>query len=562
MKKLRISRLTLENFKGVDRLEINLHGANAVISGQNGAGKTTVADAYTWALTGKMTDGRTAEIGYYDSTGNLDAEATHFVEVEFTDGTTFRRESNGTSRFYANGIPVKSKEYGDEISNATGGALGMLIMPQNFCKMHWQDRRQILMSLVNITNAEVVASTPELQELAPLIEKHEPELIRRKATADRKKLNAELSTIPARIDELHRTVRPADLPSAADVGAKIAELERQVLAKGIQIRELQKATTKALEPINAINRLTQLAMETERDVAKTAEQIERNGTRLENLRTDWKKASEAMSGKCPTCGAKVVRRRLPEFQQKLDRIGQDGRQLAEMQKKLKATLEEATLKADKIRSQIANMKAQQEKAEEDPVHDQLEQALQERDEIQRRLSRLQSELTAIEASEKTSARITELRQHEIQIGGQIAELDKQLYLVDTFTAQQIKLTEAAINSKFEVVTWKMFEPFKSGEGARDCCEPLVNGVPYSGNLSKGEKLKAAMDILRTLQTAYGVELPVFIDDAESYTSNSKIDLPNQIIRLKAAEGVKTLKIDVEQSAEKPMQISLFEEATA
>lgn len=90
----------------------------------------------------------------------------------------------------------------------------------------------------------------------------------------------------------------------------------------------------------------------------------------------------------------------------------------------------------------------------------------------------------------------------------------------------------------------MYEAYKVAEGVKECCEPLLNDVPYYA-LSKGEQLKASLDILKALQGAYGVELPVFIDDAESYTSNSFVELPNQVILLKAVEGVKKLQIDID-----------------
>ena len=562
MKKLRLSRLTLENFKGVDRLEVKLAGSNATIRGENGTGKTTVADAYTWALTGKMTDGRTAEIGCYDLAGRLDTETVSAVEVEFTDGSKFRRESNGSAKFYVDGVPVKATEYASAIRTATSDALGMLVMPQNFCEMHWLKRRQILMTLVNVTNAEVIASAPELKDFAPLVEKREPELIKRTALDERKKLNAELSTIPARIDELQRTARPADSPTSAEIGAQIAELERQIIVKGIQIRKLQEDAKKAKEPFNEIDRLTSLAEEAKNDAVKLQGQFMTNELTLKSRRESWIQTNEAMNGKCPTCGAKVVSDRLPELQRKLDRINQEGTQLAAAQKKLETAIEETTRRVETLRRQIADMKAKFGNADEDAARIDLDKVLSERDEIQNRLNKLKAEFAAIEASEKTAARIRELRRRETEIGGQIAERDKQLYLAEIFTAQQIKLTEAAINSKFKFVMWKMFEPYKAADGVRECCEPMINGVPYSGNLSKGEKLKAALDILGALQRFYGVEFPIFIDDAESYTSNSFVDLPNQTIRLKAAEGVKKLKIDVEKAAEQPRQVSLFEGATA
>lgn len=568
MKKLRLSRLTLENFKGVDRLEVNLNGANATISGRNGAGKTTVADAYAWLMTSKMSDGRMAEIGYYDSTGALDTEANRVVEAEFTDGTKFRRESNGSAKFYVSDVPVKASEYISAVRSATNGTINFLATPQAFCSMRWQDRRWILMSLVDITDAEVIASVKELEDLKPLLAKQSVEGIGAASKDQRKKLNVELMTIPARIEELQRTIPTEGSASADDIKVQIEALESQITAKSTQIRELQGTAAKALEPFTEINRKRQEAMRIDNVVTKTAQQIERNETALGNLREDWRRINEAMSGKCPTCGAKVASGRLPEFQSRLDALTAEGKKLAANQAKLKSSLEQSTAEAKNLRKQVDELQSKFDSAAEDPVHAKLETALLDREEMQNRLNKLKVELGRIEASARSTARIAELRERETELGGLIAELDKRIYLAELFAQQKIRLTEGAINSKFEYVRWRMFEPYKSTDGVKECCEPMINGVPYGGNLSKGEKLKAALDILRALQKAFEVELPVFIDDAECYTSNSSVDLPNQVIRLVVAEGVKKLKIDIdgaEKSGTQPRQsgeINLFEEVPA
>ena len=164
MKELRLERLALERFKGVERLQLSLGGRNAVISGQNGSGKTTVADAYTWLLTGKLSNGRTEN-------------ASGIVEAAFTDGTVLRRESNGSSHFFFNGVPIKQRDFFDAVGELTGAATAILALPQNFCKVHWQDRRSILMTLFGKIDAkEVIAAEPTLAPLAGLLEQLSPRL--------------------------------------------------------------------------------------------------------------------------------------------------------------------------------------------------------------------------------------------------------------------------------------------------------------------------------------------------------------------------------------------------
>ena len=585
MKELRLSRLLLENFKGIDRLEVRLDGCNATISGQNGTGKTTVADAYTWLLTGKMADGRTAEIGYFDSTGRLDTAANHVVEAEFTDGTSFRRETNGTTKFYANGIPVKKKDYDSAVEAATRSAVPCLIMPQNFCAMNWADRRRILMSLAAITDDEIIASTPELEPLKLMLRFSTADELTKRAKDKKKKLNVELTSIPARISELSRTERPAK--DAADIQAEIDALQKQLEEKTAEVRNLQAIGKKTLEPLNEINRLRQEAgaydraaaeadkeiVRIEGELANLRKEIKDLHEKLEDLRAEWVNVNDAAGGKCPTCGAKIGGERLPEFHERLDQIKAKGAKAkATIQKYEEAiprgeeklqTCKRAKLTAEREamarRDKAAELQAKFEADTASDIADaNLNKAIEERDKIQSAINGRENALVEIERYGKIAARIEELRRQEKEIGGQIAELERQIYLAELFTSKKIELTEDAINSKFAVVRWKMFKELKSTDGLEECCEPMINGVPYGGNLSKGERLKAALDILGTLQKFYGVELPVFIDDAESYTNNSRMNLPNQVIYLRAAEGVLKLKIDVQEPETR--QMSLFEEA--
>ena len=53
MKNIKISKIEIENFKGIRRLTLDLNGRSASLYGDNATGKTTVYDALTWLLFGK-----------------------------------------------------------------------------------------------------------------------------------------------------------------------------------------------------------------------------------------------------------------------------------------------------------------------------------------------------------------------------------------------------------------------------------------------------------------------------------------------------------------------------
>lgn len=58
MKEIKLKSLSLLNFKGIRMLTLNFSGAETWIVGDNGVGKTTVCDAFSWLLFGKDSKGK------------------------------------------------------------------------------------------------------------------------------------------------------------------------------------------------------------------------------------------------------------------------------------------------------------------------------------------------------------------------------------------------------------------------------------------------------------------------------------------------------------------------
>lgn len=50
---MKILNLTLQNFRGIKNLDLQLDGHDAKIFGANGTGKTTIANAVCWLMAGK-----------------------------------------------------------------------------------------------------------------------------------------------------------------------------------------------------------------------------------------------------------------------------------------------------------------------------------------------------------------------------------------------------------------------------------------------------------------------------------------------------------------------------
>lgn len=148
-------------------------------------------------------------------------------------------------------------------------------------------------------------------------------------------------------------------------------------------------------------------------------------------------------------------------------------------------------------------------------------------EINEEINKLNKILNEKETQDKTKQRIEELQNKEEEISKQIQELEGQQYALEEFTKTKVELLENAINSKFELVKFRLFDTQING-GLVECCDTLVNGVPYS-DVNNAHKILAGLDIINTLIKFYNTSAPIFIDNRESINEIYNID--TQIISL-------------------------------
>lgn len=160
-------------------------------------------------------------------------------------------------------------------------------------------------------------------------------------------------------------------------------------------------------------------------------------------------------------------------------------------------------------------------------------------EIIEEINKLNKTLNERDTQEKTKQRIEELQTSEEDISNKIQELEGQQYALEEFTKTKVELLENAINSKFELVKFRLFDTQING-GLIECCDTLVNGVPYA-DVNNAHKILAGLDIINTLIKHYNRSAPIFIDNRESI---NEIDyIGTQIISLVVTTDSK-LRIEV------------------
>lgn len=266
--KMRLTRLKLLHFKGIESLEIKApKGEDIIISGQNGAGKTTVADAIFWVLLGKDSLGRADfEIKTLNSDGESVHGVEHTVEAEFDIGkkktltlTRIFKEkwtkprgkakpvfSGHETNFQIGGTPVKKNEYEARISEAIGGdeeVFRLLTDPSYFPEKYpWKKRRDLLMEMApgDLTDDAVFSRNgDELRPLRELMAEGKSfEDIQREIKADRAKINKEIEEIPHRIDEVSRSVISVD-QTPVQLKEEFYRLENELEAKKTAVKEMR-----------------------------------------------------------------------------------------------------------------------------------------------------------------------------------------------------------------------------------------------------------------------------------------------------------------------------------
>ncbi len=123
--------------------------------------------------------------------------------------------------------------------------------------------------------------------------------------------------------------------------------------------------------------------------------------------------------------------------------------------------------------------------------------------------------------------IADLEAKGRDLAQKIADVEREEYVITSFTKAKIEECERRINNLFSFVKFKLFDYTIEGNET-ETCVPLAGGVPFQ-TANTASKINAGLDIINALTRFYGVEAPIFIDNRESI--NALIPTNSQIINL-------------------------------
>ena len=138
----------------------------------------------------------------------------------------------------------------------------------------------------------------------------------------------------------------------------------------------------------------------------------------------------------------------------------------------------------------------------------------------------------------TRKRIETLREEAGKAAEVLDRIEGTLYLIDEYTRYKTRYVEDRVNGLFRIARFRLFREQANG-GVEERCDVVCDGVPY-GSLNSGMRINVGVDVINTLSRAYGVTVPLFIDNAESVTRLEAYD--GQTVRLVVSESDKELRI--------------------
>ena len=249
-----LQSLHLVNFKGARDLELTFSPGTNQVRGENGTGKTTVFDAFTWLLFGKDSTQRSDSnfnIKTLDAQGKPILKQEHSVTAvllvdgkemklkrmyrekwEKPTGTTTETLKNHETLFYVNDVKLPTKrEYDAKISSIIPeNVFRMITNPFYFNGMKPEDQKIMLQDMAgNVTDQDVAQLKPEyadfLANLAgtPIAEKA------KEIKAQKSACNEELALIPTKIETAEKLK-----PEAEDWEA----LEKELADKKAKLQEI------------------------------------------------------------------------------------------------------------------------------------------------------------------------------------------------------------------------------------------------------------------------------------------------------------------------------------
>jgi len=267
--KLQILSLSLRNFKGHKKLDIQFNDTETNIFGQNAAGKTTIFDAICYLLFGKDSqDNKTFPVQTLSTDGSridhleTEVSATFMADHRKVElkriykqkwqkkrGFEIAEYVGNEEDLFVNESPCKLSEYKNKVDSIIQEDIFKMITNVGyFASINWKTRRQYLLDMFgNLSDIEIAGNNPAMVSLINFLSDQGKSMAEYKTevAAKKRKIKEELITISPRIDEADQAK-----PQIEDW----AEIEKQIKEKSAKIEEIENTIGSQIDSQKLLNK--------------------------------------------------------------------------------------------------------------------------------------------------------------------------------------------------------------------------------------------------------------------------------------------------------------------
>lgn len=619
VKVLTVEGMLLENYKGVQSFNQQF-GKTNLITGHNGTGKSTLYDAYTDILSGKMSDGSTTDnVRPHDKNGvDIDKVPVDRTITVSIDGTvselkkstvqdwkvargTKEEVFNGNKTQYAiNGFAKKANEFTAFTEGiAPQETLLMCSSARPFLNLAAKstvNARKLLERLSGFDSKDLLDS-PEYADIKPLLEDETVEDAIRKLKKDQALQKQKLSGIEANIQYMNQ--KALQVPDTSAIDSQIKDLQTQIDSMQIeyqtnkvflkkredllnQIAELKAKKEEIIATVNAeAKKANEAALKEYRNAGAVVAQKEHDAEMLyrdltevqhnvtsaqvaidnEREELDNLKAQKFVPNKSKICeysgaACEFIENRMKainaekrkEFEADIKKQMDDRKAMikakTEELKAAESELKEAQNKYDKAKADAT--KARNDYGNLSPEAKGLQTETAETKEIDKQIAALEAKFregntiadrneeiratgngyarqisalkeqkaSMISVSENAKTSVAELTTQNEEESKRLGEIAQQIQKLNDFSNAKNKALSEAVNKHFRYINFKLFDTTQDGNEF-ETLKIMVGGTDYMNGLNHGARILADVDLVRGLQDMNHLNMPIWVDDAES-----------------------------------------------
>ena len=592
MKKIeqfQITSLMLSGFKSYEEPTELVFGNPTVITGGNGRGKSNIADAIAFAVTGCPFFGERG-IDRLHNENNPDVA----IRMCFVDETGTLHELNRTRRknrmtITYDGYEIRQLDLADLFGERD--VFLSIFNPLYFIEELGEDGKKLLERYLPTIPHETV-----LSQLSEPVREHlknetilSPEGSLKRCREEIRGLEERITYLRGQKDlaasqgESHEQAEQELTLQADTLRKEIAELEQRQFSS-MDVSDMQEQlvelsgryeeaardertdTSKLREHLQTLREKI-ARREGEQYQSKFTEALAEASARVKDLGVRYQRESAVYKAfhagmECPACHRSVTEQSLPEVQAALkkvlselyaagseqraqlielqemdkkaadtfaqfkeDDLGKWAAEAAELEQRCASLAEQASAETERLRAEIQTLTA-------DLEYGNLSQS--EYDHLgtcREELRQSEAKIAALQTM--TAAQLPDFDREIAQANASIAEIKRKMANVIAYISKRAELTFSQL--KMNRVEISLYDVVKSTGEVKDTFKFQYGGRRYD-RLSLSEKIRAGMEVSELMKRLTGRNYPVFVDNMESVDDLANVRPTGQIIMAKCVSG--------------------------